>query len=437
MSGLSQEQLLKALVAIPYRPKKDPRDLKVLDPACGSGHFLLYCFDLLLAIYVEAWGDEQSPKSEVTGGSLREDYPSLEALRLEYSRLDPPPQPPRHRHRSAARPDCGPVALDAWSARIQRVRHQPRPAPAIRKTNIVVAEPMPGERDMLDGFLRSLREDQLESLMRKALGIPDDQRVQATKAMADSLCRLVETAWEKMRLAGEAGSLLKIEEELASAIEKGRDEWEEKLPLFRVTEYSLGGRGNEKYYRHLPEDGQDFWDKAEILTLRAIEEYAASSRNGDQFRRRMFAEDAMRGFAFIDLCRKGYDAILMNPPFGESSKLVRSLLDKQYPRTKNDLYAAFVEMGLRRVRPRGSLGAITSRTGFFLSSFQKWREEILLREAEPTVFADLGCGVLDTAMVETAAYCLRKAIQENDLGGDHGQDVNSTTLAPLNLPQHI
>ena len=30
------------------RPRKDPRDLRILDPACGSGHFLLYSFDLLL-----------------------------------------------------------------------------------------------------------------------------------------------------------------------------------------------------------------------------------------------------------------------------------------------------------------------------------------------------------------------------------------------------
>src|SRR5262249_21941739 len=52
---LSQEQLLKLPVFIPYRAKKDPRDLKVLDPACGSGHFLLYCFDLLVTIYEEAW----------------------------------------------------------------------------------------------------------------------------------------------------------------------------------------------------------------------------------------------------------------------------------------------------------------------------------------------------------------------------------------------
>jgi hypothetical protein len=31
--------------------------------------------------------------------------------------------------------------------------------------------------------------------------------------------------------------------------------------------------------------------------------------------------------------------------------------------------------------------------------------------AEPVVFADLGYGVMDAAMVEAAAYCLRKRVQ--------------------------
>ena len=44
------------------RAKKDPRDLKILDPACGSGHFLLYSFDLLVGIYEEAWADPDSPE---------------------------------------------------------------------------------------------------------------------------------------------------------------------------------------------------------------------------------------------------------------------------------------------------------------------------------------------------------------------------------------
>jgi hypothetical protein len=407
--GLSQEELLRQPVYIPSRPKKDPRDLKILDPACGSGHFLLYCFDLLIPIYLEAWEDEFSPKSEATEQSLREDYPSLDALRPAIPGLILH----HNLHGIDIDPRCAQIAALALWMRAQRAfkdfgisRDQ---RPPIRRTNIVVAEPMPGERDMLDGFLRSLREDRLESLIRKSLAIPENQRVRATKAMANSLCQLVQTVWEKMKLAGEAGSLLKIEEKLASAIEKGRDEWEEKLPLFRVTEYSIDGRGDEQYYRHLPGVDQDFWDKAEILTIRAIEEYAAGSQDGDRFRRGLFADDATRGFAFIDLCRKRYDVVLMNPPLGAVSPSAKRDFERVYPRTKNVLYAAFVERGVQLLHRRGMLGAITSRTGFFLSSFQKWREEVLLMEAPPVVFADLGHGVLDGAMVEVAAYCLEVA----------------------------
>nr|MCU0585231.1 nucleotidyltransferase domain-containing protein [Desulfobacterales bacterium] len=49
--NLSQEELLKLPVYIAHRPQKDPRDLRVLDPACGSGRFLLYAFE-------EYWDDQ-------------------------------------------------------------------------------------------------------------------------------------------------------------------------------------------------------------------------------------------------------------------------------------------------------------------------------------------------------------------------------------------
>src|SRR5438105_10442746 len=72
---LSQEELLKVPVYIPHRPKKDPRELRILDPASGSGHFLLYCFDLLLTIYEEAYADPELSKT------LQNDYPQLEDFR--------------------------------------------------------------------------------------------------------------------------------------------------------------------------------------------------------------------------------------------------------------------------------------------------------------------------------------------------------------------
>ena len=136
---------------------------------------------------------------------------------------------------------------------------------------------MPGEKELLDEFLKTLRDDHLEALIRQVMQVPEGTRVRATKAMADSLSDLVRTVWEKMRLAGEAGSLLKIEEELQDAIRKGQDEWEERLPLFRFTEYGLSEEPKERLVRFVPGDVEGeritFWDKAEALVRQALDEF--------------------------------------------------------------------------------------------------------------------------------------------------------------------
>src|SRR5262249_55606047 len=74
--------------------------------------------------------------------------------------------------------------------------------------------------------------------------------------------------------------------------------------------------------------------------------------------------------------------------------------------SKSDLYAAFVERGVSLSAKYGKLGAITSRTGFFISTLQQWREALAVKRSRVTPFADLCYGVLGTALVETAAYCL-------------------------------
>jgi hypothetical protein len=387
------------------RPKKDPRDLRILDPACGSGHFLLYCFDLLQTIYEEAWAHAQSPRSDITGQTIREDYSTIEALRIATPGLIL-----RHNlHGVDIDPRCAQIAQLALWMRTQRafldfsISRADRPL--IRRANIVIAEPMPGEKDLLTEFLRELKEDRLEGLLRRALDIPPARTVKATKSMADSLAELVSTVWDGMKLAGEMGVLLKVERDLARAIEKGRSEWEDRLPLFQVAEYGLGKSPKETLVRLDPGGDDDFWSKAEKLVFQALADYLAASGAGAA-RRRLFAEDAAQGFALADLVAQRFDVVLMNPPFGAGSLVAKKDFEMAYPKTKNDVYAAFVERGIDLLHPRGRLGAITSRTGFFLSSFQKWREDILLPKAPPVVVADLGIGVLDDAMVETAAYCL-------------------------------
>ena len=53
---------------------------------------------------------------------------------------------------------------------------KPGERPQIRKSNVVCAEPMPGDRQMLEEFLATLREDKLEALMRKTWNVPIDQK---------------------------------------------------------------------------------------------------------------------------------------------------------------------------------------------------------------------------------------------------------------------
>ena len=217
----------------------------MLDPACGSLHFGLYAFDLYERIYDEAWELEErlGPDAFVRSEGLlplHESYPDKAAFLRDVPRLIIE----RNIHGIDIDPRAVQIAgLSLWlraqrSWQAQGVKPQDRPQ--IRRSNIVCAEPMPGNEALLEEFLKSLRADRLESLIRRVLDVPANQRVRATPTMADALCDLVRTVWKEMALAGEAGSLLKIEEALTDAIARSKAEWEERtLPLFRVQEFGL------------------------------------------------------------------------------------------------------------------------------------------------------------------------------------------------------
>jgi hypothetical protein len=368
---------------------KDPRDLKVLDPACGSGHFLLYTFEVLLGIYRAAWGMEDLPPSSVSGRTLRQDFSTWEALEKAIPALIL-----KHNlHGVDIDGRCAQIAaLSLWMRAQKTYQTQGIPAgerPLITKVNIAVAEPMPAEKEELQAFL--------------------DQHL-SSDVEARVLGQLLKEVFEAMKLAGDLGSLLKVEKAIAATLEAAEKQW--RRGIQGVGPRSLfGNDAAVPQVRRLEFDvsgiDRSFWKEAEARLYTALQAFAEEATRRQGYQRQLFAEDAAHGFALIDLLRQSYDVVLMNPPFGECAAGAKTEFQRLYPRTKNDLYAAFVERGLDLIRTGGRLGAITSRTGFFLTSFKKWREEILLGEARPLIVADLGHGVLD-AMVETAAYTLEK-----------------------------
>lgn len=369
--------------AIQRRPIKDPRKIRTLDPACGSGHFLLYCFDLFQTIYEEAYNNEE------LGPELRRNYPDYEQFR----RAVPALILRRNLHGIDIDARCAQIAELALWMRAQRAYRdlglKPNERPPIKQINIVCAEPMPGEQNLLEEFIARLPDEAPGGLVR---GV-----------------------FERMTLAGEAGSLLRIEDDIREPIARAKEEREQlrglKQPELFDKSSQLSPLG------HAPINDETFWDAAEERVIDALRDYARHASlnltNGQSFQRRLFAEDAMQGFDFIDMLRSKFDVVLMNPPFGDASLQAKKYTDETYGDTKGDVYKAFVECFQDRLTPGGMLGIISSRTGFFLGQSADWRERVVLRLYRPLVLLDLGMGVLD-AMVETAAYVLRSLTEEED-----------------------
>ena len=193
------------------------------------------------------------------------------------------------------------AGLSLW-LRAQRAWHQagvkPADRPRITRSNVVCAEPMPGEKELLREFV----EQQFPAGERPAFAF------------------LLERIFDHMTLAGEAGSLLRIEEEIRTAIADAKRLWKEGPKHEQATLFSEPGRKAGQGEMRLDLSGitdEQFWERAEQRIYDALEAYAEQAENGGGFQRRLFADDAAQGFAFIDLCRKRYDVVVMNPPFGD------------------------------------------------------------------------------------------------------------------------
>lgn len=346
---------------------RDPRTLKLLDPACGSMHFGLYAFDLFLEIYREAWEWEQehgpgsldiSTQPSAHFKPLNQTYDDQASFLRDVPRLIIE----HNIYGVDIDPRAAQIASLALWLRAQRAWHQEnvkaKDRPLIGRGYVVAAVAPPAERELRQQFAANL-----------------DQRD----------AELFEKTLQLLKGLPELGVLFQVERELPHLIRQ-----------------VYVGKGTGLF----AQQEQENWQQAEARVRVALADFVHAAKS--TYQDRLFAHDALQGLRLIDLCREVFDVVVMNPPFGALSANTKDQLAKAYPRSKNDLVAIFVERGLELLRAGGRLGAITSRTCFFLTSYQKWREDLVLGIAKPEVMADLGHGVMDDAMVEAAAYVLEK-----------------------------
>lgn len=349
------------------RTLRDPRTLKLLDPACGSMHFGLYAFDLFLEIYREAWAweQQQGPGSLDVSTQPDADFNPLSQTYVDeadYLRDVPRLIIEHNIYGVDIDPRAAQIATLALWLRAQRAWYEagvkaPQ-RPIIGQGHVIAAIAPPAEKELRQQFAAQLD--------------PQD-------------AELFEKTLQLLHNLPELGVLLQVEQELPKLIKQ-----------------VYGGSGDGLFAAQ----EQETWQQAEQRLRQALSTF--TEQVSSSYQSRLFALDALQGLRLIDLTREVFDVVVMNPPFGALANNTKTSLGKAYPNSKNDLLAIMVERGLQLLRTQGRIGSITARTCFFLSSFQKWREQVVLGIARPEVMADLGHGVMDDAMVEAAAYVLEK-----------------------------
>ncbi len=322
------------------------RELKIFDPACGSGHFLVIAFDLLFAFYTEEarhrgqTGEESWSEREIVESILENNLFGLD--------------------------------LDARAVQIAA-------AALYLKGKAVCAGARPKALNLVASNLN-------------LAALPEGDKARAALRVA------VETA------TGVPGALT---DEIVEAL-KGADAWGSLLQVDQavdraITAYEQGIQQDllkdEKALSGSPlllSGKQREGPGVRVVLLAKLEDFLTRYTHSDDLGLRLKGEQLAAGVRFIRIVREGaYDLVIGNPPYQGANEIAdSSYLEDHYQKAKSDLYTAFLNRGLQLVKPGGLSALLTMRNWMFTSQFSFIRKH-LIETFELRIIGDLGVGAFE------------------------------------------
>jgi hypothetical protein len=298
------------------------RALKILDPACGSGHFLVIAFDLLAALYRE--------EARHRGETLSEQEIAESILENNLFGVDIDPR--------AIQIAAAGLFLKARSlAKDARPRHLNLVAPVLHLARL------PPEDPALVQLRRELREE---------TGIPEELTNRIVQALAG---------------VDHLGTLLKVDATIEDAIRGLELDFERRQ-----------GQGN--LFTGFPAQQMKLsLSEAKASVLDKLEQFLARHQGEEELGLRLDGEQLATGVRFIRIVKENtYDLVIGNPPYQGTSRMVdASYIAAKYRRGKENLYAAFLERGLDLAKVDGFSALLTMRGWMFVSQFDELRAHLL------------------------------------------------------------
>lgn len=335
------------------------RDLKILDPAVGSGHFLVAAFDLLHALYQE----EARHRGETDQAEKWSDQAIVERI-LEHN--------------------LNGIDLDSRAVQIAA-------AALWMKAKLKCEDAQPANLNLVAsnlGIARLPHNDPALVELRRAVeeetGIP---------------ANLTNQIIEALQGADHLGSLLKVDTALDEAISQ--------------YEKDLGWENNTMQLKMFP-DGKIEQErlpfgkervKANLLS--EIESFLEKHSSGSDLGLRLRGEELVAGVRFLRLNREeAYDLVVANPPYQGTTKLVNSsYVQTEFKIGKADLYAAFMLRSFQLLRSHGVSALLTMRNWMFIKQYSKLRKQ-LLDNYDLRAIGDFDRGAFEEILDEIVAVCV-------------------------------
>ncbi len=323
------------------------RDLKILDPAVGSGHFLVVAFDLLFALYRE----EARHRGEA-GQDRWSDRTICERILTH------------NLHGIDLDPRAVQIAAAALWLKARRTSPEARPA----RLNLVASNLRLAGLPETDPALVELRRE-----VERETGIP---------------AGLTDTLIQALAGADHLGSLLKIDAAVEEAIARHEAEASRQPPAQLhlaldgdAPNESQGSPVGAAPRRDTPADRAPDRDKAKADLLERLETFLAHHTRGEDLGLRLHGEQLAAGVRFVRMLKEGrYDLVVGNPPYQGTSKMADAeYVKRHYPLGKADLYAAFLIRGLQLAREGGTSALLTMRNWMFIKQYEDLRIWLLER----------------------------------------------------------
>jgi hypothetical protein len=339
------------------------RDLKILDPAVGSGHFLVVALDLLLALYRE----EARHRGQAGEGRWGDAAIVERILSHNLHGID-----------------LDPRAVQIAAAALWLKARQLAPEAKPERLNLVASDLKLGSLSDEDPALVELRRE-----VEHETGVPGE---------------LTDMIVQSLRGADHLGSLLKVD----AAVEEAWSKLEAELGRVLPQQGDLYMGFAEKRER-VPLEKRE----ARESLLGRLERFLAQHTGGDDLGLRLRGEQLAAGVRFVRILREGvYDLVVANPPYQGASDLVdMSYVEKMYALGKANLYAAFLLRGLELVREGGVSAMLTMRNWMFSKQYAGLRAHVL-GTSDMRALGDIGTGAfsernMDSVISSAIAVCRR------------------------------